>query len=324
MASQNCSNPESITMRPHHLMCLLCLKGGGNPPDRESAKLDEKLKAIEDDRNILITLETAFDCMGGPKTFPTEYDPATRRKDLQVLRALNMVPGATRNARELFHRRIPQNIASLEGICQLGGESGPAWQECPQAHSGAYEKGLEAGIIIFRDPVQKEQSKVDSCDELMTTDRLRVRPHHLLCILCAYGGGMRAPLVEDNLWEILVRSREEPDVEIELIEGACMVCPPCHGYDPDREICDAGCGLRDRLKDLNTFQKLGLQHGDVLPARELWALLFEKLEKLSDICDNPDGVIPEWSTCGSAHSGKYEKLREEGVEKLLNPGPEDE
>ena len=324
MSSDERANEDGLTMRPHHMMCLFCLQGGGNPPDRESAKLDEQLRIIREDRNVLITLETAFDCMGGPITFPDKYDPATRRKDLQVLRALNMVPGATRNARELFHRWIPENIANLEGICQLGGESGPAWKECPEAHSGAYEKGLEEGIIIFRDPVQKEQSKVDSCDEIMTADRLRVRPHHLCCILCAYGGGMRAPLVQDNLWEILVRSREDPDIEVELIEGACMICPPCHGYDPDKEICDAGCGLRDRLKDLNTFQKLGLQHGDVLPARELWALLFEKLEKLSDICDNPDGVIPEWSTCGSTYSGKYEKLREEGVDKLLNPDPEDE
>ncbi len=319
MAEKQDECKDGMTMRPHHLMCLFCLKGGGNPPDRESARLDEKLQAIEADRNILITLETAFDCMGGPTTFPTKHDAATRRKDLQVLRALNMVPDATRNARELFHRRIPQNIPNLAGICQLGGESGPAWQECPEAYTGAYEKGLEEGIIIFRDPVEKEQSKVDSAAEIMTAERLRVRPHHLCCILCAYGGGMRAPLVEDNLWEILVRSRENPDIEIELIEGACMVCPPCQGYDPDKEICDAGCGLRDRLKDLNTFQKLGLQHGDVLPARELWALLFEKLESLADICDNPDGVIPEWSTCGGTHSGKYEKLRAEGVDKLLNP-----
>jgi len=323
MADKQDAYKDGINMRPHHLMCLFCLKGGGEPPDRKAADLDGKLKAIADDRNILITLETAFDCMGGPRTFPDKYDPATRRKDLQVLRALNMVPGATRNARELFTKRVPQNIANLEGICQLGGESGPAWQECPVAYTGAYEKGLEAGIIIFRDPVQKEQSKVDSCKEIMATERLQVRPHHLCCILCAYGGGMRAPLVEDNLWEVLVRSRQDPDVEIELIEGPCMVCPPCQGYDPDKEICDAGCGLKDRLKDLNTFQKLGLQHGDVLPARELWALLFEKLESLADICDNPDSTIQEWGTCGSTHSGKYERLRAEGVDKLLNPDPED-
>lgn len=319
MSNEQQVNREGITIRPHHMLCLFCLKGGAQPPDCVCAQLDEKLEIIENDRNVMITMETAFDPMGGPCTFPQKHDAATRRKDLQVLRDLNLVPGDTRPARELFKRRVPEKIPSLEGICCLGGETGPAWRECPVAYSGAYEKGIAAGIITMRDPGNKEQAKVDSCDVIAKADRLRVRPHHLLCILCAYGGSMRGPLVEDNLWEILVRTRENPDIEVELIEGACMICPPCQGYDPDREICDAGCGLRDRLKDLNTFQKLGLQHGDVLPAKELWALLFEKLESLADICDNPGGCIPEWTTCGGTTSGKYERLREEGVEKLLNP-----
>ncbi|NLJ35094.1 MAG: hypothetical protein GX358_02475, partial [candidate division WS1 bacterium] len=60
-----------ITLRPHHLMCLFCLKGGGNPPDREEWKLDEALEAIEQDRNLMITLQTAFNSMGGPSNQPT-------------------------------------------------------------------------------------------------------------------------------------------------------------------------------------------------------------------------------------------------------------
>jgi hypothetical protein len=317
-AADNCPHVD-LTMRPHHLMCLFCLRGGGDPPDREAADLDAKLEAIQKDRNLLIRLKTAFDCIGGPTTFPEQYDPATRRKDLQVLRALNLVPDSIRNARELLMRWLPKDVPHLEGICRLERQSGPAWQECPVARSDAYQKGLEEGIIVLREAEEKARAKEESCAEIASTGRLQVRPHHLLCILCAYGGGMREPLVEDNLWEVLVRSRENPDVEIELIEGACMVCPPCTGYDPERGICDAGCGLRDRLKDLNTFYMLGLQHGDVLPARQLWALLFDKIESLADICDNPDGVVPEWATCGGTHSGKYERLRAEGVDKLLNP-----
>ncbi len=324
MSGCNCNIHDGITMRPHHLLCLYCLKGGGNPPDCEAAELDEALQTVAEDRNVLITLETAFDCMGGPDTFPGKYDPATRRKDLQVLRALNLAPGDTRSARELLLKRLPALLPSLEGICQLGGETGPAWKECPVAYSGAYEKGIEAGVVTLREADEKAQTKEDSCAEIAIAERLQIHPHLLLCLLCNYGGDMRAPLVEDNLWEVLVRCRENPDIEIELVEGssACMVCPPCTGYDPCHAVCDAGCGLRNRLKDLTTFWKLGLQAGDVLPARELWALLFEKIDNLAEVCDNPDGVVAEWTTCGGTYSGKYERVRAEGVEKLLNPDAE--
>ncbi len=301
-----------ITMRPHHLMCLHCLKGGGAPPDCACAGLEQKLEQIEADRNTLITLETAFDCMGGPDTFPGKYDPATRRKDLQVLRALNLVPGATRSAYWLIGLWLPKLLPTLEGICRLGGTSGPGWEECPVAGSDAYEKGMEAGIIASRSMKEMQQAKAESCAEIETTDRLRIRAHHLLCIMCFYGRELEEPLAEDNLWEALVKIRENPDVEIELIEGACMICPPCTIYDPQRGICDGLCSLRDRLKDLNTFWKLGLQPGDVLTAREVYDLIFERIGDIREICGNPGNLIPEWADCGGCTDERYEKALARG------------
>ena len=92
-----------------------------------------------------------------------------------------------------------------------------------------------------------------------------------------------------------------------------MVCPPCHGFEPKSAICVAGCGLRDRLKDLDVLQKLGLLPGATLKARDLYALLFERVPHSADICDYGEGHVREWRACGGSFSGNYEKGREKGI-----------
>lgn len=301
-----------LLMRPHHLLCLFCLKGGGEPPDREAAQMDEALRRIQQDRNILITLYTAYNCMGGPTNQPQLFDPATRRKDLQVLQRLNLAPGDTRPAHWLLRNWIPQFIPDLQDICDLGGETGPAWKECPECRSGAYARGLQAGVIPLRSPEEMQAAKEASCAEIAQTNRLRIRPHHLLCITCFWGTGKDAPIPEDNLWEPLLRMRENPDIEVELVEGACIVCPPCHGYDPQRQICDTLCGLRDRLKDLNVLQRLGLAPGDVRTARELYNLIWERIPDIRDICDNMNPTVLEWHDCSGCRDGRFARARARG------------
>jgi hypothetical protein len=300
-----------ITLRPHHLMCLFCLKGGGNPPDREEWKLDEALEAIEQDRNLMITLQTAFNSMGGPSNQPTMYDPATRRKDLQVLQQLNLAPGDTRPAFWLLHY-VNLHLPSLWNICDLGGETGPAWKQCPEIHTGAYVKGRDAGIIPQRSAEDMATAKRDSCAMIEDTGRLKIRPHHLLCIMCFWGLHKDEPIAADNLWEPLVRMRDNPEIEVELVEGACMVCPPCSGYDPQRDICDTMCSLRDRLKDLNTLQKLGLAPGDVRTARELYDLIWERITDIRQICGNMNPTTLEWNDCAGTRDGRHGRARARG------------
>ncbi len=303
---------EAIVLRPHHLLCLFCLKGGGNPPDRQEWHLEEALAKIAADRSLLITLKTAFNCMGGPRNQPTQYDPATRRKDLQVLQQLCLAPGDTRPAKWLLQDCVPRYLPSLAGVCDLGGETGPAWRECPVVPSGAYESGLKQGVIPLRSEAEMQEAKRRSCEEIATGTRLRLRPHHLLCILCFWGSGTDAPVQGDNLWEPLIRMRDNPEIEVELVEGACQVCPPCHVYDPGRDICDGACGLRDRLKDLNTFQRLGLAPGDVRTARELYDLIWERITDIREICGNRNPTVLEWQDCGGISGGRYDQARARG------------
>lgn len=301
-----------IALRPHHLLCLLCLRGGGEPPDRGEWRLDEARRRIAADRNLLITLETAVNCMGGPTNQPARFDPATRRKDLQVLQQLNLAPGDTRPAHWLLRDVVPRLWPTLAGVCDLGGETGPAWRECPECRSGAYARGVAEGVIPLRSAEDMADDKKRSCAEIVSAERLRIRPHHLLCIMCFWGTGTDAPVAADNLWEPLLRMRDNPEIEVELVEGACMVCPPCHGWDPRRNICDAACGLRDRLKDLNTLQRLGLAPGDVRTARELYDLIWERITDIGEICGNMNETPLEWHDCAGARGDRHNKARERG------------
>lgn len=301
-----------VSLRPHHLLCLFCLRGGGKPPDTEERGLEEVLRRIGQDRNLLVTLETGVNCMGGPTNEPERYDPATRRKDLQVLQKLNLAPGDTRPAHWLLRDSIPRFCKSLQGICDLGGQSGPAWPECSECRSGAYGRGLEAGVVPLRAPEDMARDKAQSCAEIASCDRLRLRPHHLLCIMCFWGTETDAPIPGDNLWEPLIRMRENPEIEVELVEGACLVCPPCHGWDPQRNICDTSCGLRDRLKDLNTLQRLGLAPGDVRTARELYDLIWERIPDIREICGHMNPETIEWHDCGGCRDGRHARARMRG------------
>lgn len=303
---------ECLTVRPHHLMCLFCRRGGGTPPDLEAWGLDEVLARIAANRNVLLTLQTAFNCMGGPGNEPTLYDPATRRKDLQVLQQLNLAPGDTRPAHWLLRDYVPKYLPTLWNICDLGGATGPAWSECPECRTGAYQKGLQATIVPLRPAAEMDECKRWSCEQVETTERLRIRPHHLLCIFDFWGTHTDAPISGDNLWEPLIRMRDNPDIEVELVEGACMVCPPCHGWDPEHNTCDTLCGLRDRLKDLNTFQKLGLAPGDVRTARELYDLIWERITDIRQICGNMNRDVLEWNDCAGVRDGRLGKARNRG------------
>ena len=69
---------------------------------------------------------------------------------------------------------------------------------------------------------------------------------------------------------------------------------------------DAGCGLRDRLKDLNTLYVLGLESGAVLTARQVFDLIYDRIPDIRAICGNPGNRTPEWRECGGCSDGRFQ------------------
>ena len=183
------------------------------------------------------------------------------------------IPGAPRHLYELLFERIE----TPQGICAY---DTTGWEGCPHASSGAYEKIRAKGSIVHkRSDEEKNEYRKKSIEDIYTGERLYIRSHHLMCIACSYNGGeLNTPRPEDTIYEAILRIQEKPDIEITLVEGCCTLCDPCDGYDPETDRCVHGGGLiRDYKKDLDVFQKLGLMPGATMKARELYALLFEKI-----------------------------------------------
>ncbi|MEN8230896.1 MAG: hypothetical protein ABFS38_22260 [Bacteroidota bacterium] len=98
-----------------------------------------------------------------------------------------------------------------------------------------------------------------------------------------------------------------------------MICPPCYNYCPESGHCVSpfSMAVRDELKDLNVLQALGLKYGDVLPARELYTMLYNRIHSQTQICGWGDGLVtsPEWTVCtaGPEPGPAYAKGRAAGL-----------
>lgn len=301
----------TVSLRARDLLGLVCLHGGGEPPQMP-ADLPALYEQIVAHPDTLLTPTSAFDCRGGPFQFPREDNAYQRRLDLHVCQRLSLVPGDTRSARELF-RRMKIDLTSLDGLCVFA-QPTETWPSWPAKAVAAYLAGLDKPLPLPQTAAQRAQAKCASAAEVLTGERLYLRPHHLMCIMCYYGSGNDQVLEIDNLWEPILRMREDPEVEITLVEGDCLVCPPCTSYDPRSGACITVCGLKDRRKDLDTLQQLDLLPGTTMNAQDLYRLYMKRVPSAESICHYTETgqTIPEWAPCGAAREGRYQK----GLERL--------
>ncbi len=312
----------ALQVRPYQLMCIVCRIGQGRTDDLDDARLSEILAAVRCDPIRPVRLCCHSDSVyryqnpGRGEDTP-EGELFNEKRDLDIIQKLGLVPGDARPAIDMFERLL-KNISAAAGICGYSTATSEAWQGCARAASGDYDKGRALGIHAIIPPREKEdkaQAKQNSVEAIRQADPLLIRPHHLMCMSCFHGGkDTLAPIVEDNLFEAIDRVQKDPDVPIRLVRGCCMICPPCSHYDPKSTLCVGGrsMALRDQKKDLDVLQRLGLQYGDTLPARKLFALLYERIPSTRLVCAWGDGEVraPEWSICGDPEGKEsYEKAR---------------
>ncbi len=319
------SLPEenSIDVRPYQLMCVVCRIGEGRTEDLGDVRLTEILRTVRHDPKTLIRLRlntsSIYRCQNpGPAEDTPEGELFNGKRDLDITQKLGLVPGDARPAIDMFERLLT-SVTTAKGVCGYERVSGPNWQGCSQAFSGHYENGCArgvAGIILPRDAQEKADVKRVSASAIYQAKTLMIRPHHLMCMSCFYGGRMDAlgPIEEDNLFEVIDVIQKDPDIPVTLVRGTCMICPPCSHFETTTRLCLGGrsMALRDEKKDLDVLQKLGLAYGDTLPARELFALLYERILSTREICGYGDGQAraPEWSICGDPEgNATYRKAR---------------
>lgn len=313
----------ALDVRPYQLMCMVCRIGQERTDGLADARLAEILAAVRNDPIRPIRLRCRSDSVyryqnPGRGNDTAEGDLFNEKRDLDILQKLGLAPGDSRPAIDMFERLL-KNVPTAMGICGYPTETSEAWQGCALAASGNYEKGRKLGIgaiIPPRDKADKAQAKEASVEAIHQADVLLIRPHHLMCMSCFHGGKTElAPIVEDNLYEAIDAVQKNPDIPVKLVRGCCMICPPCSHYDPESTLCVGGrsMALRDQKKDLDVLQRLGLKYGDMLPARKLFALLYERIPSTRLICAWGDGEVraPEWSICGDPEGRvPYEKARD--------------
>lgn len=314
------NTPATFDVAPFELMHIVSRIGQGRPDDLGDERLTRILAAVRENPLLPLTLRcrVTSSCYDYQNPGP---DPAAgdggelfrRRRDLAIVHRLGLAPGDTRPAIELF-KRLLEKIETARGILWFAAVTAPAWKGEDPAACG-FERGRALGlgaIIPPRTAEEKARVKQRSAVAVHAAAVLRIRPHHLMCMTCFYGGRMKTtfePIAEDNLHEAIVACQRNPRIPIELVDGPCMICPPCSSYREAANKCVGGNGmsLRDELKDLDLLQRLGLAYGDTLPAAELFVRLFATVASTTEICGHGDGVVRgyEWTICGgpNGHPG---------------------
>jgi len=285
---------KQLEVRPYQLLCLICSIGEGNEEPKD-IKLQKIFNEIRKNPDLPITLRCNIggifsyqDC--GNKDDTPEGFEFNLKRDLDILRKIDMPPGITLPARIILYR-IWDRIKSISGICYYDEETSQIWKGCKKAKNGFYEKGHGKSIEILIPPRDKEEMKIEkekSLEIMYKNKVIRVRPHLLLCAVCQYGGGIRPPFKEDNLPEMIQFLIKNPNIKIHLVSKAdWMICAPCPYYNKQYNDCIGNmgrCSLYCDLKDLNVLQRLGLKYGVIMNARKLYYMIFEKIPTVAGVC----------------------------------------
>jgi len=323
------SNRRSLLkVRPYQLLCTVCAFGE-NDAGPQDPKLKRLLARVRQQPDLPVTIvSNAGDvyCYQDPGTAadtPAGRD-FNRKRDLDTLQKMDWPPGITLPARTAFMCLL-KRITTVAGICGYDTETAAAWRGCPKAKSGCYEKGCQKGIAAIippRSATEMTAEKARSLTALNTAREVTIRPHILLCAVCQYGGGVRPPYKEDNLPELLdLVLHRNPDLPITMARGAdWMMCAPCPRRVAELNACAnvmGSGGLSNEKRDLDTLQKLGIEFGSTMKARDLFRLIFERIPTTAEICRRDDNHCPSvwWDGCGEANlkhgNAGYEKGRQE-------------
>ena len=325
--------PPGVEARPYQLMCVVCALGQ-RVARADDDRINQLRETVRSDPEIPITLRCnagsifAYQDPGTAEDTPEGADYNVKR-DLDILRQLDLAPGSTLPARVLFTRLLDR-IAGAPGICGYDTVTGDAWQGCVRTREGFYEEGRAMGIAAIIPPRDEQEMAAEmekSIEALRSATRIDMRPHLLLCGLCQYGDGVRPPFAEDNIPEFLdLVFNQNRDLEITLVPGAdWMMCAPCPYRSPDLNACITGRnssgGLYNQTKDLNVLRELGLSYGTTMKARDFYRLALEKIPSPAWVCalDNTDlQPYSVWFNACDARQPwpRYENARAELLKKM--------
>jgi len=126
---------------------------------------------------------------------------------------------------------------------------------------------------------------------------MKLRPHHLIDIVSAYGHGVKfEPHPYGHaLHTVAEQIVSNPDLEVEFVLAADEICFPCKHLQADGQCEDVLHQLdepeskqsyNDRL-DSNLFSHLGMQPGTWMPVRAFLEMLGGHTPGIEKICTHP-------------------------------------
>ncbi len=141
----------ALTIRAHQLLSTVCVRGGVDCPLMPPAEAQAVLQRVRDDPSVTIRLDSDADHVAHYTALRPDgwehSDPRSvlnRKRDLDVLQRLGLVPGAIRRARYLYTLLL-ERIASPVDICA---HTTSGWEGCAQVagHCLPAARCGEAGV----------------------------------------------------------------------------------------------------------------------------------------------------------------------------------
>jgi len=128
----------------------------------------------------------------------------------------------------------------------------------------------------------------------MKKEVLKLRGHHLGCVMSAFRGKTDHPTVPKAIEWL----KKNPEGLVEIIIGPDDICLPCPHWDGN--TCTRGFEELNKRKDRKFIEQLKVKEGEKLPGRKVFKLLIERtdLDFFKRVCPN---CSPE--KCAKAASG---------------------
>ncbi|MBM3501133.1 MAG: hypothetical protein FJX74_20975, partial [Armatimonadetes bacterium] len=149
----------ALSVQPGQLLGAVCARGGLECPLLPPEEARPLLDRLASDPTAAIRLLSDADEVPHHTAFAPASAPAVlnRKRDLDVLQRLGLMPGDTRRARYLYELLFSR-IETPNGICA---HDTPGWEGCPHARSGVYERVRAQGwqaMVHARTPEEMAES----------------------------------------------------------------------------------------------------------------------------------------------------------------------
>ena len=118
---------------------------------------------------------------------------------------------------------------------------------------------------------------------------MRIRAHHILCMQGFQGYGYSRNFI-DNMSNVIVEIESDPELSVEVIEGADAICVACLHNKEGSCLRTERADEKARKRDSQVLEKLGLKNGDRIRAKDIFQLTQTRLRcsDIQQICGDCD------------------------------------